>query len=94
MSTYRQCINTVALTNPDGELIYFIYFFILSWVLPILVMTVCYVSIIITICRRTKKNILGRRMSKYRKIQNIQELVLTTIIPKYSVVHFTSLNLL
>ena len=64
ISSYRQCINTVALTNQDGELLYFFYFFILSWVLPILVMMVCYVSIIITICRRTKKNILGMRMSK------------------------------
>ena len=60
ISSYRQCINTVALTDPDRELLYFLYFFILSWVLPIMVMMVCYVSIIITICRRTKKNILGR----------------------------------
>ena len=65
ISTYRQCINTVALTNQDRELLYFLYFFILSWVLPILVMMVCYVSIIITIFRRTKKSILGRRMSKF-----------------------------
>ena len=60
ISSYRQCINTVALTDPDRELLYFLYFFILSWVLPIMVMMICYVSIIITICRRTKKNILGR----------------------------------
>ena len=33
------------------ELTYFLYFFALSWVLPVLVMTFCYSSIIITIAR-------------------------------------------
>ena len=55
--TYRQCMNTITITNKDQELLYFLYFITLSWILPIFVMMICYVSIIITICRRTKLNI-------------------------------------
>ena len=49
---FRQCLNTITFTNKKLELAYFLYFFSLSWLLPILVMTFCYVSIIVTICRR------------------------------------------
>ena len=54
--TYRQCMNTITITNKQHELLYFGYFIILSWILPILVMLICYLSIIITIYRRTKFN--------------------------------------
>ena len=52
----RQCINTITLRDKKQELAYFIYFFVLSWLLPILVMLFCYVSIIVTICRRQSHN--------------------------------------
>ena len=67
ISDYRQCINTVALTDKHHELLYFLYFFILSWVLPIIVMLVCYISIIITICRRTKKLLLVKSTNQRKK---------------------------
>merc|ERR1719445_434987 len=56
---YHQCMNRLTLPGytPSGktwELTYFLYFFALSWVLPVLVMTFCYSSIIITIARRSK----------------------------------------
>ena len=49
-------LNLVQLSPPPSlrvfqELTYFLYFFALSWVLPVLVMTFCYSSIIITIAR-------------------------------------------
>ena len=50
--SYRQCINTITFTDKDQELAYFLYFFTLSWLLPIFVMIFCYVSIIITIFKR------------------------------------------
>ena len=50
--TYRQCINTITLTNKNQELAYFLYFLTLSWLLPLVVMVFCYVSIVIKICRR------------------------------------------
>ena len=53
---HRQCINTITLRDKKQELAYFIYFFVLSWLLPILVMLFCYVSIIVTICRRQSHN--------------------------------------
>ena len=52
VQSYKQCLNTITFTNKKLELAYFLYFFSLSWLLPILVMTFCYVSIIVTICRR------------------------------------------
>ena len=54
--TYTQCMNTITITNKQQELVYFAYFITLSWILPIFVMLICYVSIIITICKRTKLN--------------------------------------
>ena len=49
-------LNLAQLSPPSSlsffqELTYFLYFFALSWVLPVLVMTFCYSSIIITIAR-------------------------------------------
>ena len=54
--TYRQCMNTISITDKHHELLYFAYFITLSWLLPIIVMSICYLSIIITICKRTKLN--------------------------------------
>ena len=54
--TYRQCMNTITITDKHQELLYFAYFITLSWLLPIIVMSICYLSIIITICKRTKLN--------------------------------------
>ena len=67
ISSYRQCINTVALPDQDHELLYFLYFFILSWVLPIIVMLFCYISIVITICRRTKKHLMVKSANQRKK---------------------------
>ena len=73
INTYKQCMNTITITNKNQELLYFLYFFTLSWLLPITVMMICYLSIIFTIFRRTKLNNLrdnARKpitQGKYRK---------------------------
>lgn len=49
IQSYKQCMNTITLTNKTMELAYFLYFLFLSWILPIIVMFFCYVSILIKI---------------------------------------------
>ena len=49
------------------ELTYFLYFFALSWVLPVLVMTFCYSSIIITIARSASVFICPLYIRAYKK---------------------------
>jgi hypothetical protein len=41
------------------ELSYFMFFFFLSWLLPLLVMLFCYISITVVIFRRAKNSSLG-----------------------------------
>ncbi|XP_023336412.1 gonadotropin-releasing hormone II receptor [Eurytemora carolleeae] len=53
---YKQCMTTLQGTE---EMLYFLYFFVLSWCLPVLVMGVCYSSIAVSIYRRADRTALS-----------------------------------
>ena len=71
--SYRQCINTITFTNKDQELAYFLYFFTLSWLLPIIVMLFCYISIIITIFKRKDYQQTNTHSSKMKSKKHIMK---------------------